>query len=122
MNIRMKNFKNTLLLSVFSLAPSFYCHANMPSDNVVDFAQAQNINGGKYSDAFKADGKGVADNDTLAGGYKLLWHDEFNGTGAPDSDMWSFEEGFQRNDEDQWYSKNNAVMKDNALEIGRAHV
>lgn len=73
------------------------------------------IHDGKSEPAFKADGEGVANNDTLAGGYKLLWHDEFNGTGSPNSAMWRFEEGFQRNEEDQWYSKNNAEMRDNAL-------
>lgn len=62
-----------------------------------------------------ADGKGVPDDHTLEGGYKLLWHDEFNGAGAPNADMWRFETGFQRNEEDQWYQKENAEMKDNAL-------
>lgn len=66
---------------------------------------------------YEADGEGVPDNHTLDGGYKLLWHDEFNGTGAPDATMWRFEEGFQRNEEDQWYQKENAEMKENALVI-----
>lgn len=64
---------------------------------------------------YVADGKGVPDDHTLEGGYKLLWHDEFNGTGAPNADMWRFETGFQRNEEDQWYQKENAEMKNNAL-------
>lgn len=62
-----------------------------------------------------ADGVGVPDDHELDGGYKLLWHDEFNGTGVPNPDMWRFEEGFQRNEEDQWYKKENAEMKENAL-------
>lgn len=66
---------------------------------------------------YEADGAGVPDNHTLDGGYKLLWHDEFNGTGAPDATMWRFEEGFQRNEEDQWYQKGNAEMMENALVI-----
>lgn len=71
-----------------------------------------------YSDPgpeYFADGEGVPDDHTLEGGYKLLWHDEFNGTGAPNADMWRFETGFQRNEEDQWYQKENAEMKNNAL-------
>ena len=64
---------------------------------------------------YVADGEGVPDDHTLEGGYKLLWHDEFNGTGAPNAEMWRFEEGFQRNEEDQWYKKENAEMKENAL-------
>ena len=66
---------------------------------------------------FLADGEGVPDGHTLEGGYKLLWHDEFNGEGTPNEAMWRFEEGFQRNEEDQWYSRNNASMKENALVI-----
>lgn len=66
---------------------------------------------------YEADGVGVPDNHTLDGGYKLLWHDEFNGTGTPNTEMWRFEEGFQRNEEDQWYQKGNAEMKENALVI-----
>lgn len=48
---------------------------------------------------------------------KLVWHDEFNGTGAPDLEKWRFEEGFQRNEELQWYSDQNAVCQDGALVI-----
>lgn len=66
---------------------------------------------------YVADGEGVSDDHTLEGGYTLLWHDEFNGTGAPNSEMWRFEEGFVRNEEDQWYKSDNAEMKDNALVI-----
>ncbi len=42
------------------------------------------------------------------GGMKLVWNDEFNNTGAPDSSNWSFEKGFVRNEELQWYSAANA--------------
>ena len=67
------------------------------------------------SPEYIADGEGVPDDHELEGGYRLVWHDEFNGTGAPNTDMWRFEEGFQRNEEDQWYKKDNAEMKENAL-------
>lgn len=47
-------------------------------------------------------------------GMQLVWHDEFNGTGAPDPDKWGLEEGFQRNQELQWYKKEgNAEMDGN---------
>lgn len=47
-------------------------------------------------------------------GMKLIWHDEFNGTGAPDPSVWGLEEGFQRNNELQWYQKEgNAEMDGN---------
>lgn len=49
--------------------------------------------------------------------YKLVWSDEFNGTGAVDPANWSFENGFVRNEEQQWYQPNNAVQKDGYLVI-----
>ena len=42
-------------------------------------------------------------------GYKLVWSDEFN-TDGPVSDEWNFEEGFLRNEEMQWYQKENAYF------------
>lgn len=48
---------------------------------------------------------------------QLVWHDEFNGVGSPDPDVWRFEEGFCRNEEYQWYCDRNAVCKDGALII-----
>ena len=47
----------------------------------------------------------------------LVWSDEFNTDGAPDTDKWEFEEGFVRNHEDQWYKKDNAYQKDGLLII-----
>jgi beta-glucanase (GH16 family) len=51
---------------------------------------------------------------------KLVWSDEFNYTGLPDSAKWNFEEGMVRNHEKQFYTKGrkaNAVVKDGALVI-----
>ena len=47
--------------------------------------------------------------------WKLVWHDEFNGVGAPDPDKWNFENGFVRNEEYQWYQSQNAYCKDGIL-------
>lgn len=49
--------------------------------------------------------------------YKLVWSDEFNVEGKPDSAFWSFENGFARNEEAQWYSPNNASCKNGVLVI-----
>lgn len=49
--------------------------------------------------------------------YRLVWSDEFNYTGSPDSANWRFESGFVRNNEDQWYQKENAVCRDGRLII-----
>jgi beta-glucanase (GH16 family) len=50
-------------------------------------------------------------------GYKLVWADEFNTQGKPDSANWSYEEGFVRNEELQWYQKENATCKNGLLII-----
>ncbi|HMQ90335.1 MAG TPA: glycoside hydrolase family 16 protein, partial [Flavilitoribacter sp.] len=47
----------------------------------------------------------------------LVWSDEFNAGGAPDTAVWSFERGFVRNREDQWYQSENAFCKDGFLII-----
>lgn len=50
-------------------------------------------------------------------GYQLVWNDEFNNYGAPDSQVWSFEKGFARNHELQWYQEGNAECRDGRLVI-----
>lgn len=55
--------------------------------------------------------------------YELVWSDEFNGNGVVDATKWSFENGFVRNEEVQWYQSQNATMKDGNLIIeGRKEV
>lgn len=49
--------------------------------------------------------------------YNLVWSDEFDYSGAPDSTVWNFEQGFARNEELQWYQKENAYYKDGLLII-----
>jgi len=54
---------------------------------------------------------------SMAGGYKLVWQDEFNKEGAPDTAYWRFEKGFVRNQELQWYQADNAYCKNGYLII-----
>lgn len=49
--------------------------------------------------------------------YTLVWADEFNGNGVPDTASWGFEKGFVRNQELQWYQAENAFCKDGYLII-----
>ena len=49
--------------------------------------------------------------------WELVWSDEFKGHGEPDKEVWNFERGFVRNQEDQWYQKENAFMQDGVLVI-----
>lgn len=48
--------------------------------------------------------------------YKLIWSDEFDGEGRPAA-HWTYENGFVRNHEDQWYQPENAEVKDGCLVI-----
>lgn len=38
-------------------------------------------------------------------GWKLVWQDEFDAEGAPDPTRWSYEEGYVRNKEKQFYTR-----------------
>lgn len=49
--------------------------------------------------------------------YKLVWSDEFNIDGAPDSTKWNYEKGFVRNEELQWYQPENARCEKGMLII-----
>lgn len=50
-------------------------------------------------------------------GWDLVWNDEFDKDGKPDSNVWSYENGFVRNQELQWYQPDNAVCKNGVLNI-----
>lgn len=50
-------------------------------------------------------------------GMRLVFDEEFNYTGKPDSASWKFETGFARNKELQWYQSDNANCKDGRLLI-----
>lgn len=52
-----------------------------------------------------------------ANNYQLIWSDEFNREGSPDTTKWRFETGFVRNNEMQWYQKENAVCENGNLVI-----
>ena len=49
--------------------------------------------------------------------WKLVWSEEFNYKGKPDAKFWSFEKGFARNEELQWYQDENAYCKKGVLVI-----
>lgn len=49
--------------------------------------------------------------------YELVWFDEFNGIGTVDAANWSFENGFVRNEEVQWYQSANAFQQEGNLII-----
>lgn len=49
--------------------------------------------------------------------YKLVWSDEFDKSGLPDSANWRYEHGFVRNEELQWYQPENARCENGYLII-----
>ena len=60
--------------------------------------------------------KQVSD-DSAQDGYTLVWADEFNKEGKPDSSNWRYETGLVRNEEFQWYQEENAHCKNGILVI-----
>lgn len=49
--------------------------------------------------------------------YKPVWCDEFDKDGRLDEAVWNYEEGFQRNEEFQWYQSDNAYCRNGLLVI-----
>jgi beta-glucanase (GH16 family) len=49
--------------------------------------------------------------------YVLIWADEFNKDGRPDPNNWTYEHGFVRNEELQWYQPDNARCQGGMLII-----
>ncbi|WP_421940302.1 glycoside hydrolase family 16 protein [Pedobacter sp.] len=50
-------------------------------------------------------------------GYKMVWAEEFNDSGAPKAERWKHEKGFVRNEEFQWYQEDNAWCEKGSLII-----
>jgi beta-glucanase (GH16 family) len=65
----------------------------------------------------KARQAGAAANAYRDESYALVWADEFNKNGAPDTANWGYEKGFVRNEEAQWYQEENAFCKGGLLII-----
>ena len=59
----------------------------------------------------------VEKNDESSAGYKLVWADEFDEEGQPDPCNWTYEHGFVRNEELQWYQPDNARCENGQLII-----
>ncbi|MCP4611541.1 MAG: glycoside hydrolase family 16 protein [Planctomycetes bacterium] len=62
-------------------------------------------------------GGGLRKLDATSEGYKLVWSDEFNKHGRPDPNKWTYEKGFVRNRELQWYQPENARCENGLLVI-----
>ena len=94
-----------------ALAVSFVCPAVF-SDEPLDPARLKV----SASDSDAPQTVTTTDGRTL----KLVWQDEFNGTGLPDESKWIYEEGYVRNNEKQFYTRarlENIFQKDGCLTI-----
>jgi len=60
---------------------------------------------------------GINQEDTTSDEYELIWSDEFNKDGCPDPNNWTYENGFVRNEELQWYQPENARCENGLLII-----
>src|ERR1700730_5477520 len=49
--------------------------------------------------------------------WELVWADEFEVDGRPDPKNWTYETGFVRNEELQWYQADNAICENGLLII-----
>jgi beta-glucanase (GH16 family) len=49
--------------------------------------------------------------------YQLVWSDEFDYSGRPDSTKWTYEQGFVRNEELQWYQPDNVFCENGLLVV-----
>lgn len=58
---------------------------------------------------------GVTTSQPLGDEWELVWHDEFDGSGDPDWQVWQSERGFERNEEYQWYQPQNAYRENGML-------
>ncbi len=73
--------------------------------------------------AYRHQGAGLGHADDLSlvreadGPLVLAWSDEFDGDGPLDPARWTFEEGFVRNEELQWYQPENAFREGGRLVI-----
>jgi beta-glucanase (GH16 family) len=63
------------------------------------------------------DGKAGARRDVAAPTLDLIWADEFDRDGRPDPAKWTYETGFVRNEELQWYQPENARCEGGLLII-----
>jgi beta-glucanase (GH16 family) len=75
------------------------------SDAAASTAEMEPIPASRAADAYADDG------------YKLAWSDEFDADGRPDPTKWTYERGFVRNEELQWYRPDNARCQGGMLVI-----
>lgn len=107
----MIRFLCTLLLATAAAANAAAGVGSIPAHKTGTTANAASL---PDSAAYRPTPKGTAP--AAYKGMALVWHDEFDRDGAPDT-VWTPETGFVRNKELQWYQPKNAEVKDGCLVI-----
>ena len=110
------NMKVSFILSFLGLALFCQCHESSAEASPIE-SQTQTEKPGSITgdDASKK----ALPKDAVPveyAGYRLVWNDEFNTDGRP-SEAWTYEHGFVRNEELQWYQPGNAAVKNGLLVI-----
>jgi hypothetical protein len=100
-----------------SAGSGYYKIKNRKSGKVLDISGASKADGA--ADIQWTDNGGTNQQwfFTAASTRTLLWSEEFNYTGAPNSSIWNFETGYVRNAEAQYYQSSNAYVNGSNLVI-----
>lgn len=70
----------------------------------------------------KEEAKAVIQQPPLFKEYTLIWEDNFDNNGSPDTSRWGYEKGFIRNEEEQYYTdRSENVRIENGILILEAH-
>lgn len=70
----------------------------------------------------KEEAKAVIQKPPLFKEYTLIWEDNFDNNGSPDTSRWGYEKGFIRNEEEQYYTdRSENVRIENGILILEAH-
>jgi beta-glucanase (GH16 family) len=106
---------------LFSVAPFFnnsrefvmrHRYSNIVAVIVAAYGLSTSSHAWSQQESFK-----VKETPPTSDDYKLVWADEFGTDGVPDPKNWTYERGFVRNNEAQWYQPENAHCENGLLVI-----
>jgi beta-glucanase (GH16 family) len=103
--------------SLVSAGSGYYKIKNRKSGKILDISGASTADG---TQCIQWTDNGTNNQQwffTLASTRTLLWSEEFNYSGTPNTSIWNFESGFKRNEELQWYQSANASVNGSDLVI-----
>ncbi len=103
-----------ITISALQELTTYYARPYLYTQDDVFYGQTLSFRTLGSSEEYYPTAKGASP--TMYEGYTLKWADEFDEDGRP-SDAWSYEIGFQRNEELQWYQEDNATVKNGCLII-----